>query len=62
MLRITVEWAGEVQDVITSKVGRPYLLMAVSHLDPQYETYSERWLKQMRAPGFSQAAEEGQAR
>ena len=32
------------------RVGRPYLLMAVSHLDPQYETYIERGLKQLRVP------------
>ena len=35
--------------------------MAVSHLDSQYETYIERWLRQMRTPQFNQAAEERQA-
>lgn len=45
-----------------SRVGRPYLLMTVSHLDPQYETYIERWLRQMRTPEFNLAARERQAR
>jgi hypothetical protein len=29
--------------------------MAVSHLDPQYETYIERGLKQLRMPEFNAA-------
>ena len=38
------------------RVGRPYLLMTVSHLDPQYETYIERGLKRLRMPEFNAAA------
>ena len=44
-----------------SRVGRPYLMMAVSHLDPQYETYIERWLKQARMPEPTVASEKRQA-
>lgn len=32
------------------RVGRPYLMTAVGHLDPDQETYTERTLKRIRIP------------